>query len=87
MDPTAAVDRRVDPQAEIELAAAAKDVRVNKTTFAGHAAEAIDDKPVRPVVAIGALGLPRNFVGQRLARMIVDELLERRTLVRPPAVE
>ena len=55
-----------------------------RSTLSGHAAEAIDDEPVRPVVPIGALGLPRDPIGQRLARMIVDEFLERRTLFGPP---
>jgi hypothetical protein len=36
------------------------------------------------VVTIGSIGLPREAVGQRLARMIVHERLERRALLGPP---
>ena len=56
--PTAAIDGRVDAQPEIELPAAVQKVGIGQAALAVDAAEPVDDEPMRPVVAIGAIGLP-----------------------------
>ena len=55
---TAAIDGRVDAQPEVELPAAAQKVGIGQAALAVDAAQPVDDEPMRPVVAIGAIGLP-----------------------------
>ena len=66
------------------LQPAAKEIAVGQPALSVDRAKAVDDEPVRPIESIGPLRLPRQTVGQRLARMIVNELLERSTLLWPP---
>ena len=82
--PAASIHVRVDAQSKIIFHAPAQQVAVGKIRFARDIAKPIDHQPVRAVVAIGALGFPRQLVGKRIARMVFDERLEGGALLRPP---